>query len=46
VVTDSPDETCDAAVERYRAENPDIPENGNFIVIVTGFSRAPGDPLP
>jgi hypothetical protein len=46
VVTGSPDETMDAAVARYRAEIPDIPENANFIVGVTGFSRAPGDPLP
>jgi hypothetical protein len=43
VVSDSPDETSDAAVARYRAENPDISENANFIVVVTGFSRAPGE---
>ena len=42
IVTSYPEEPSDVAVARYRAEHPDVPEDTQFIVFVTGFRRAPG----
>jgi hypothetical protein len=43
VVIDFPGESIDAAVARYRAERPDTPEHARFVVVNTGFYRAPGN---
>jgi hypothetical protein len=43
VVTDYPEEQTDVAVARYRDEHPEAPEHARFIVVVTGFNRAPGE---
>jgi hypothetical protein len=46
VVTNGPHEASEAAVARYRAEHPGVPENADFIVFVSGFSLAPRDAIP
>ena len=39
-------ETAEAAMARYRAEHPEVPESADIAVFVSGFTIAERDPIP